>query len=177
MDKGPATMASASRDKRGNAIVQFIGPDKRRSIRVGKISSARLEVYRNRIELLCLARQRGDPLDGDVVAWLGQMGDEFHRRLAAVGLVEMRVSAALGSFIDSYIAGRTDLSGRSLSNLGIAAKHITAYFGAERAMRSISPADADAFAIHVRKSLPRPRRRASSPERGSSTARLYVRVW
>ena len=41
-------MASSSRDKNENAVVQFIGADgRRRSIRVGKISDARVEIIRS----------------------------------------------------------------------------------------------------------------------------------
>src|SRR5262249_19893163 len=50
----------------------------------------------------------------------------------------------------TYISGRTDLKGRSLTNLRIAAGHIATFFGADRPMRTITPAEADAFAVHAK---------------------------
>ena len=75
------------------------------------------------------------------------MPDALHAKLAAVGLVSSRVPASLGAFMASYITGRTDIGGRSHLNLGIAAKHINAFFGDHRQLRSITPAEADGFAI------------------------------
>jgi len=141
-------MASASRDGKGNATIQFIGSDKRRrSIRVGKLSAARVEIIRQRVELIRAAQRNGQPLDGDTAEWLARMPDELHAKLAAVQLVQPRESANLGAFIAQYIAGRTDIGGRSHSNLGIAAKHINAHLGEHRPLRSITPADADGFSI------------------------------
>lgn len=69
-------MASSTRDKNGNAIVQFIGPDKRRrSIRLGKLPDARVEIIRQRIELLCVAKKHKHILDGDTTEWLARMPD------------------------------------------------------------------------------------------------------
>jgi hypothetical protein len=81
-------MASASRDRNGNAVIQFVGADgRRRSIRIGKISDARVEVTRQRVELLRVAQQHGHALDGEVVSWLAKMEDSMHAKLAAVGLI------------------------------------------------------------------------------------------
>jgi integrase len=144
-------MASASRDKNGNGIIQFIGADKkRRSIRAGNISEARLELFRERVELLRACQRNGQALDGDTADWLAKMPDDLHAKLTAVNLVSPRASANLDAFMASYIAGRTDIGGRSHSNLKIAAKHVNAFFGERRSLQSITPAHADAFAIWVK---------------------------
>ena len=108
-------MASANRDARGNAIVQFVGPDRRRrTISLGKISDANVEIIRHRVGLLNVAQQHGHELDYELAKWLAKMPDKMHAKLAAVGLVAPRASAAIAEFMQTYITGRTDLKGRSL---------------------------------------------------------------
>jgi hypothetical protein len=147
-------MASASRDKQGNAVIQFIGADKkRRSIRVGKISDARVEIIRQRGGLLVVAEKHGHALDGEVAAWLAKMGDDLHAKLAGVGLVAARRAARIGEFIDEYIANRTDIDGSSVTNIKQAGKRIKKFFGVEKQMRDITVRDADLFAIHLKSNL------------------------
>src|SRR5262249_45750323 len=106
-------MAGISHDKEtGRRTIQFVGQDgKRRSIRLGRVSSKVAEEVRRRVEYLYAARTNGTAPDPDTVRWLASIGDELHSRLAAVGLVDERQAATkhqLKPFIDAYIAGRTD---------------------------------------------------------------------
>jgi integrase len=147
-------MASSSRDKNGNAIVQVVCADgRRRSIRLGKLSDARVEIIRQRVELLRVAQQHGHALDGDVVAWLAKMDDSLHAKLAAVGLVQSRRSATLGRFIDEYIATRTDIRGNSIINMRQAGRRLKVFLGADKPMREVVSRDADLFAVYLRTTL------------------------
>lgn len=147
-------MASSSRDKRGNAIVQFIGADKKRhSIRVGKISDAKVEVIRERVETIRAAQQHGHAIDAEVIAWFAKMSDELHGKLAATGLVPPRRSATLGKFIEEYIAGRADVKPKTLVNLGVAGRQLTKFFTPEKQMRDIGEGDARRFFIAIKSTL------------------------
>ncbi len=84
-------MASSSRDKRGNAIIQFIGIDKkRRSIRVGKLSDISVESIRVRVELLAVARKFNEQLDTETAQWLANTSAILRAKLFDVGLVGQR---------------------------------------------------------------------------------------
>jgi len=144
-------MASASRDQRGNAVVQFVGIDgKRRSIRLGKISDARVEVFRQRIEQICVAKKHRHVLDGETAEWIIRLSDDFHARLSAVGLTTPRGSAQLGTFLDAYTVGRTDLDDRTVLNMRTEANRLKAYFGVEEDIRAITEADADNFVVWMK---------------------------
>lgn len=147
-------MASASRDGRGNAIVQFVGADKKRhSIRVGKLSDAKVEVIRERVELIRASQQHGHHLDADVIAWLSKMSDDLHGKLAATGLVPPRRSATLGKFIAEYIAGRTDVKPQTTHNLTVAGRRLTKFFTDEKQMREVEEGDARRFFIALKEKL------------------------
>lgn len=71
--------------------------------------------------------------------------------MSAAGLVDPRKSASLGAFLAQYIAGRTDVRPRTTSNLKIAAKRMTTFFGHDKPMGEVTPADADAFFIDMKR--------------------------
>ena len=168
-------MASISTDPRGNRAIQFkAADDRRRTIRLGKMPIKQVEGIKLRAELILASTLSGQALDGETASWLGRLGDDLYSKLAAVGLVAVRQSGYLGTFLDSYIAGRLDVKKRTTWNLEIAARRMKEHFGADRPMRTITPADADAFAIASRRSLPRQRRRGRSSGRASFSTRPCV---
>jgi len=136
-------MASISRttNDKGQTLrtVQFRGLDgKRRSIR-HKV--ALLETY---------ARHDRAP-DRDTAAWLGRIDDAIYDKLAAGGLIEPRPSAqpvqakrtTLAAFLDSYIAKRSDVKRSTAVVFGHTRRCLVEYFGADKQLAEITPADAD----------------------------------
>jgi integrase len=144
-------MASISSDPRGNRAVQFMAADgKRRTVRLGKMPLKQVESVKLRIEALNSAKIAGHPLDSDAAAWLAKIGDDLHGRLAAVGLVVGRNVALLGSFTQQYIESRRHLKPNTICNLRVCARRMVEHFGKDRPMHTITPADADAFAIALK---------------------------
>lgn len=148
-------MASISTGPNGTRTVQFVVPGgkRRKSVRLGKVPMKSAEEVKRRVEYIVAAIGSGTALDGDTAKWLGDIGDELHGRLAAVGLVASRASAAetrLKPFIDAYVAGRTDAKPQTISNLKMFGDRLTAFFGPDRDLTTIKRSDADAWAIHLK---------------------------
>ena len=145
-------MASIARDKNGTRRILFVHPDGRRpTIRLGRVSQRDAETVARHIEALLASQIAGTPVPRTTAAWLGGIGEPLRRRLARVGLVSSREpqpeaeAVALGTFIDQYIAGRTDIKPRTRINLDQAKRHLLRFFGADRRMDNITPGDADDF--------------------------------
>ena len=95
-------MASISRDDNGNCLLQIVGPDKvRRSVRLGKMTQKQADQVRLRVEAIDASRRAKLPLDPDAASWLGGIGDDLAKKLAAVGLIPERRSQTVGPFLDS----------------------------------------------------------------------------
>lgn len=144
-------MASISKAANGFRTIQFIGGDgKRRSIRLGKVSARQAEAVKLRVETLNAAIISKCPLDGDTATWVAGIGDDLAAKLAAVGLIPERASAALDSFLAAYIARRTDVKSRTRINLEQCRARLVEYFGKDRPLKNISPGDADAWLLWLR---------------------------
>jgi integrase len=136
----------------GVAIIQFACPrtGKRRTIRLGKRSAEAVALFRRRLESLIIAAKFGDPPSTEVTTWLRRMTDAEYAKLVAVQLAAPRAMAVLGPFLTGYIAERTDVEPSTVQNLKMAAARLIKFFGADRRMRDITPADADRFLINLK---------------------------
>jgi len=70
-------------------------------------------------------------------------------KLARVGLIAKKQSATLETFLDAYIASRTDLKRRTLIKLRTTRDGLIEFFDSERVLREISPGDADDWRLHL----------------------------
>lgn len=152
-------MASISTDKNGNrTMIQFIGPDgKRKTVRLGSASEKTVQEVARRIEALVTARKTGTALDPVTAKWLSHVSLDMARKLAKAGLVgpapepEPPAEAVqLGPFLSAYVGRRGDVKPYTRRNLDYARTLLVDHFGAGRALRSITPADAEAFRFHLR---------------------------
>jgi hypothetical protein len=109
-------MASISTAANGTRRILFVNKEGgRKAVHLGKISLRTTEEICRRVETINAAVIAAHALDGDTAAWLSKIGDSLHERLAAAGLVQARTPTAqynvptLGTFVDSFLAGRDDL--------------------------------------------------------------------
>ncbi len=145
-------MASLSKDGAHGWRILFQHDGKRKTIRTGKCAKKDAETAKNMVERLLQAQSLSAPLDAQVTAWLSKVGDALRDRLARAGLIEQRERAALGPFIDRFIeqgkAGGASESTVSTWKLCRAA--LVKFFGADKPMHEITPADADRWAAWLR---------------------------
>jgi integrase len=141
-------MASIADDPNGRRRILFVAPDdSRKTIRLGKIDRKSAESIARHVEALLSAKIGGQPVPRDTAAWLVTIGAALRDKLAAVGLVEATQRAALGEFLDAFIANRKPTAApNTITNLEQAKRRLVEYFGAGRDMASITPADAEGWA-------------------------------
>jgi integrase len=145
-------MASISNQPGGKRTIQFMGLDgKRRSIRLGKTSKAIAETVSAHVQAILNAAEAGIPVDPKTTIWLSQIGDDLHSRLARGGLVTPRNKSdatnatLLGPFLAIYLKRRNDAKAATRVFYGHTIRNLTAFFGDERPLASITPAEADDF--------------------------------
>lgn len=144
-------MASLSTDQSGNRTIQFVARDgKRRSIRLGKLPKRLADSIKVKIEALNVAIVSGLPMDGETATWVAGIGADLADKLSAVGLIPPRASATLGGFLTDFIARRGQDKPRTADNLEQCRRRVVEFFGADRDMRSVTPADADHFLVWLK---------------------------
>ena len=141
-------MASIARDRNGCRRILFIAPDgKRPTIRLGKVSQRTAEGIRYRVEQLLESLQFNRPMEAELAAWVKDLKRPLLQKLARVGLVvdpEAGTESAvtLGEHLANYFAKRADVKQSTLTHWNQTKRLLLAYFGAERAISSITAGDA-----------------------------------
>src|SRR6516162_277379 len=141
-------MASVVNDPNGRKRILFVAPDaSRKAIRLGKCDRKSADAICRHVEALLTAKIGGQPIPRDTAAWLSNIGAKLGDKLAAVGLVEARKRAALGEFLEAFIANRKSTAApNTITNLEQAKRRLVEHFTADRDMATITPADAEAWA-------------------------------
>src|SRR5262245_16562579 len=139
-------MASVANDPNGRKRILFVdAEEKRKAIRLGKIDRKSAGAIARHVESLLAAKIGGQPVPRDTAAWLANIGTALRDKLAAVGLVEAPRRAALGEFLRSYILSRPDVKPATLEVWQQPCRNLTAFFGDDKPLRSITTGDCDQF--------------------------------
>ena len=94
-------MASISKQANGRKVIQFVASDeKRRSIRLGKVSLRQAQAVKFKVEDLLGSSITGSAPMRETSEWLADLDDGLYDKLAAVGLVQHRGRATLAAFIE-----------------------------------------------------------------------------
>lgn len=147
-------MASISTDRNGLRRILFIdGNGDRKTIRFGRTPKKDLNGIKLRVEALVAANAGNYSLERETAEWVAGIEDRLHAKLAAVGLVSKRVApdaTAVGAFTLDYIERRTDTKSSTRVSMKLARNRLIAYFDAGRDIRSITPLDADMWAVWLK---------------------------
>lgn len=149
-------MASITRQQNGRREIQFVGPDqKRRTIRLGKVSQKTADMIRTRVEEMANAKLTGESVSPHTAQWLRTIGEQLHDRLVRVGLCQPRKADepvyTLKSMLDAYIDRRDDVKASTKTIYCQAQRHLQSYFGCDRTITTITVADAIDFRRTIRK--------------------------
>ncbi len=153
-------MASISTEPNGRRTIQFVGPDKkRRSIRLGKIGEADAKTIAEHVQHLVECWKYPDkPINRQTDRFVSKLLADsskvwLYDRFAAAGLVVARdipeaiEAAKLGKFLDAYVEGRTDIEAGTKYNLKRVRQRLVDFFGEDKPIDDITPADADAWRL------------------------------
>lgn len=140
-------MASISKDAKGNRTIQFVAGDrKRRSIRLGKMNAKAAATVKTKVEALNAAAISQTSWDRETADWVGSLDSALYDKLARAQLLPLRSvtdETALAPFLDGYINGRSDVKASTLEVYNHAKSLMVGFFGVDRQISDISPADAD----------------------------------
>jgi hypothetical protein len=141
-------MASIGNDPNGHRRILFVAGDgTRKTIRLGKATTRQAEAFKVKIEAL-IGQSITGAVDDETSRWISGLDDAIHARIAAVGLVKPRnetTGAALGKFIDDFMARMTTAKPRTVVNMMQVKTWLLKFFPESRDMRTIGPADAEDF--------------------------------
>ncbi len=142
-------MASISTDSNGRRTIQFVDIDrKRRSIRLGNVSTKVAQTVCTRVEELLAAKLTGTPIDRDLAKWLVDIDGTLRDKLAKVGLTkEATQRVKLAAFLEDYVKSRRDLKPATLIVLGHTKRCLLQFFGADKLLRDITPGDAERWRV------------------------------
>jgi len=139
-------MASLCKDPNGRKRIIFVAEDgSRKTIRLGKTSLKQANAFKVKVEDLIAARRTGS-MDEKTALWISEISDDINAKIVAVGLIALRaasVNTTLAEFLNGYLESRTDLKPNSQIVYGHTRRTLIEFFGADKAIRQISPEDAE----------------------------------
>lgn len=140
--------------RNGYARLLFVTPNgKRSTVYLGKIQKKQAEAIKVKVEHLVTAAASRSPLDNDTAAWVASIGDDLAGKLAKVGLIPPRSTAALtaGVFLADWLAGKkaAGFKPTSLIAWGQTVAELTALFG-PRPLPALAHADGEQFREHMK---------------------------
>lgn len=154
-------MASVTDLGGGKRAVQFFDHNRvRRTIRLGKLTSAQAKQCAERIDALVSARRVLVVIDSDTIRWLSGIPADIHAKLAALDLCAPRVvdtppakpKLTLGHFLASYIANRQDVKHATKLNYEQTKANLVAFFGTDKPIEDITAGDAQDFSRYLKTS-------------------------
>jgi len=147
-------MASISTDRKGLRRILFVdGNGERKAIRLGRTPKKKVNEIKRRVEDIVAAKAGNYSLERETAEWLAGIEDRIHQKLEAVGLVPKRVApdaATVGGFTLDYIERRTDTKSSTRVSMKLARQRLLGYFDAGRDLRSVTPLDADMWAVWLK---------------------------
>ena len=124
----------------------------RTTVALGTMTEAQALVAKEHVEALVEAIRGDSPPDPSTAKWVRQLDDHFHAKLAAARLVVPRVKPGegptvptLASFLDRYIASRTDVKPATAIVYGHTRRCLIDFLGATRPLDRITIGEAEDF--------------------------------
>ena len=140
-------MASLN-SKNGSYRITFGLHGKRMTIYTGKMELREAERLRDKVKELARIKDRNGRIEDseDIFKWVSKIiGTKLHDKLVNIGLVKAIKDTQLESFIDAYIASRTDIKVTTRTKHVFSKKLIVKHLGADTDIRHITFAHVSEF--------------------------------
>ena len=140
-------MASLVRQKTGRGI-QFRGADgKRRTLRLGRMTTREASAVLVRVERLIACRAAGEKPTPELRDWVAGLDVMLQKRIVAVGLIDRPGGGLFRDLAERYLASkRGGVKASTLTRLGQSMTSLNVEIG-NRTVRSLTRADADAVRV------------------------------
>ncbi len=144
-------MASITTTAGGARRIQFFdGAKERKSIPLGRVTMERALEVKTKVEALNRDAIAGHAWQPATTRWVAKQGPDLYDKLAKVGLVPRREAVGpktIAAWLDAYIKSRVDVKPGTAIAYAQTRRCLVGYFGADRPLAMITPADADAFRV------------------------------
>jgi len=166
-----ASLIKVSGGKVPSRAIQFVNAaGERKTIRIGKCGLEQARTFKQNVERLLACKTLGAPPDLQLAAWVADLPDDMHEKLAAVDLVSPRQpkakSLTLKEWTAKYIGQRKgDLKPASIAKLERTVTLLTGYLGESKPIDEIDENEAFDWRAWVR----------SEKKLGDGTAGTHVR--
>lgn len=135
-------MASIEYRAKTTRVIAYVNKEKQ-TFPLGRVTKKTAERFANNIDTLLHEHRCNLPISREVSNWLA---DPLYDLLTEHGLAEPRAQVStLAAFIDSYIAGRSDVTERRLGKFRNARDRMVGFFG-DVELDSVTPGAADEYA-------------------------------
>lgn len=175
-------MASVGREGKRGELKRILYRDcagKQRTIRLGECSNSVAETAKVAIGHLVIAKRHGSVPHADAVRWLEGIDDALYARVAAHGLCQPRETTevvTLAALLDRFDDAAA-VKDSTLAAYRQAAGSLRRFFGADKPVAAITPADADNWRKHLTEPQANPRNPNAKPKRlAPATVAKRVRV-
>jgi len=138
-------MASIGNDPNGRKrILFFDAHGVRRTMRIGRVTESEAKSIKTHVEHIIACQIAGSAPKVSTSLWLADLDDTMKKRLAKFGLAvwQERKAETLGTFLDGYIAERSDVKRSTATVFGHTRRCLVEYFGADKPLAQITAADA-----------------------------------
>ena len=146
-------MASISKGPNGHRMLQFTAVDnKRKTIRLGKMSQRLAESFKHRVEQLISAKRSGAAMDADTASWVGSLPPKMAEKLVRVDLIASRQlpsKSSLRTFLDDYVNSRIDVKPATKEVWRQIVENMCEFFGDDRKLPGINEGDAEDFKMYL----------------------------
>lgn len=152
-------MASIYKDTtRTGWRVQLYVRGVRRKLWLGPVTKSAAATVAGHLAALNIARDTGTAPPAETRRWLASVSGRIRNRLAAWGIADGLAASSgtartLGPYTRQYIDGREDWTGRTKSRMNKVRSRLVLQLGADTALCSITPGDAQRFARWCRSTI------------------------
>lgn len=130
----------------GRKELQFKAPDgKRKTIRLGVVSTQQAKEFSRRVDQIVAAKMLAHPLDHSLLTWIHELPAAMRNKLAAAGLVASGGGPHLLSELIEAHEKSLVIADSTRGTLKYVRENLKKFFGADRDIATITPADADEF--------------------------------
>ena len=139
-----------------HAIAFYTALGTRHTVSLRGFTKQQARAFRVQVEKLEAAARSAQEVDAATLKWAAALPDGLYDKLAKPGLVPQRISGRLAEWLANELGTRRRSGGiqeSSLVKLQQTATKLVQHFGARRAMRSITPADAECWCAWMRQTL------------------------
>ncbi len=172
-------MASLVARPNAHFWIQFIDQaGARQTLRLGRSNKRAATQHQRAVETLLANQIAGLPMEAELAKFIAALPENLRSRYVRIGLLPPSSQStpvdALGAFLESYFSARKrEVKPNTWTFYGLTRERLLEYFGPDRKLASITPADARAFRNWLESTNKRGKPRKTGPHLGlaSNTVR------